>query len=99
MPVTKEFIEKVAADTGITIDKLPVSGLLALLQEKRRKIMIDKLDIFSRYDVVSHEELEKKIKDGKIPEHPTWEDLILLENLEASLVLIVEDIKTLQWPS
>ena len=27
MPITKEIIEKVAADTGITMDKLPVSGL------------------------------------------------------------------------
>mgnify|MGYP001609088444 FL=1 len=96
MPITKEIIEKVAADTGITMDKLPVSGLLALLQDKRRKIMIDKLDMLARYDVASAEELEKKIKDGKIPEHPTWEDLILLENLEASLALIDEDIKVLQ---
>ena len=96
MPITKEIIEKVAADTGITMDKLPVSGLLALLQDKRRKIMIDKLDMLARYDVASAEELEKKIKDGKIPEHPTWEDLILLENLEASLALIDEDIKALQ---
>lgn len=95
MLITKEIIEKVAADTGITMDKLPVSGLLALLQDKRRKIMIDKLDMLARYDVASTEELEKKIKDGKIPEHPTWEDLILLENLEASLALIDEDIKTL----
>lgn len=95
MLITKEIIEKVAADTGITMDKLPVSGLLALLQDKRRKIMIDKLDILARYDVASTEELEKKIKDGKIPEHPTWEDLILLENLEASLALIDEDIKAL----
>lgn len=78
------------------MDKLPVSGLLALLQDKRRKIMIDKLDMLARYDVASTEELEKKIKDGKIPEHPTWEDLILLENLEASLALIDEDIKALQ---
>ena len=78
------------------MDKLPVSGLLALLQDKRRKIMIDKLDMLARYDVASAEELEKKIKDGKIPEHPTWEDLILLENLEASLALIDEDIKALQ---
>ncbi len=96
MTITKEVMERVAADTGITIDKLTVSGLLALLQEKRRRIMIDRLDILARYDVASAEELDKKIKDGKIPEHPTWEDLIFLENLEASLALIDEDIKALQ---
>ena len=78
--ISSRLNERVATDTGITIDKLPVSGLLALLQEKRRKIMTDRLEIFSRYDVVVHEGLEKKIKDGAIPGHPAWEDLILLEN-------------------
>ena len=96
MPITREIMEKVAADTGITIDKLTVSGFLALLREKRRKIMIDKLDILVRYDVASADELETKIRAGKIPEHPAWEDLILLENLETSLVFVGEDIKSLQ---
>lgn len=96
MPITKEIIEKVAEDTGISVDELATSGLLALLREKKRKIMIDRLDVLSKYDASSSGELEKRIKDGKIAEHPAWEELILIENLEAGINRIDEDLKAIQ---
>ena len=43
--------------------------------------------------------LEIKIKNGEVAEHPAWEDLILLENLEAGIVLINRDIKSIQESS
>jgi len=39
----------------------------------------------SRYQVLSLDEFEKKVQDGSIPEHPGWEDLITLENIENSI--------------
>lgn len=99
MPITEKIIKKVAKDTGISIDELTISGLLALLRERRRKIMLEMLEVINRYDVTSPMELEKKIKKGEISEHPAWEDLILLENLEAAIALIDEDIRTIQKSS
>lgn len=99
MPITEKIIKKVAKDTGISIDELTISGLLALLRERRRKIMLEMLEVINRHDVTSPMELEKKIKKGEISEHPAWEDLILLENLEAAIALIDEDIKTIQKSS
>ena len=99
MPITKEIIKKIAEDTGISKEELTISGLLALLREKKRKIMVDRLDVLARYGATSAGDLEKKIKDGEIAEHPAWEDLILLENLEASIALIDEDIKAIQKSS
>ncbi|MCF6158704.1 MAG: hypothetical protein E3K32_09065 [wastewater metagenome] len=99
MSITKEIIKKVAEDTGITVDELTISGFLALLREKRRKVMLDRLDVLARYNVTTGEEIEKKIKTGEIPEHPAWEDLILLENLESSIARIDEDIETIQKSS
>lgn len=99
MPITEEIIKKVAEDTGVSIDKLTISGLLALLREKKRKIMVDRLDVLARYGVTSAGELEKKIKDGEIAEHPAWEDLILLENLEAAIAVIDKDTESIQKSS
>lgn len=99
MPITKEVIKKVAEDTGVSIDELTTSGVLALLREKKRKVMVDRLDVLAKYGVTSAGDLEKKIKDGVIAEHPAWEDLILLENLEAGIGLIDEDIKAIQESS
>lgn len=99
MSVTQEIIKRVAEDTGITVDKLAASGFLALLREKRRKIMLDRLDVLTRYGATSAEELGKKIKDGEIPEHPAWEDLIFLENLESTIIRLDEDTKIIQESS
>ncbi len=99
MPITREVIEKVAEDTGVSIDELPISGLLALLREKKRKMMVDRLDVLARYGVTSAEELEKKIKSGEVAEHPAWEDLILFENIEASIAAIDKDIESIQKSS
>ena len=99
MPITKEIIKKVAEDAGISVDELTLSGFLSFLREKRRKVMLDRLDVLTRYGVASIEELEKKIKDGEISEHPAWEDLILLENLESAIAAIDEDIKAIQESS
>ena len=99
MSITKEIIKRVAEDTGITVDELTVSGFLAFLREKRRKVMLDRLDVLARYGATSAEEIGKKIKDGEIPEHPAWEDLIFLENLESAIVRIDEDIEAIHESS
>ncbi|HDY75946.1 MAG TPA: hypothetical protein ENH49_05430 [Candidatus Marinimicrobia bacterium] len=96
MALTEDVIKKIADDTDISIDELTASGILAFLREKRRKIMLDKLEVLSRHNVTSSGELEKKIKSGEVAEHMTWEDLILLENLETAITLIDEDIKLIQ---
>ena len=97
--VTEEVIKKIADDTGVSISELTTSGLIAFLREKKRKNMVDRLEILDRYNAASIENLEKKIKSGEVSEHPAWEDLILLENLEAAIALIDEDIKAIQEPS
>jgi ribosomal protein L12E/L44/L45/RPP1/RPP2 len=99
MPITREVIEKVAEDTGVSVDELSISGLLALLREKKRKMMVDRLDMLARYGVTSAEELEKKIKSGEVAEHPAWEDLILFENIEAGITAIDKDIESIQKSS
>jgi len=99
MPITEEVIKKVAKDAGVSVEELKMSGLLAFLREKKKKIMLERLEILSRYRVDSVGELEIKIKKGEVAEHPTWEDVILLENLESGIALIDGDIKSIQESS
>lgn len=99
MPITEEVIKKIADNTGVSIDELTASGLLAFLREKRRKVMMDRLVVLDRYNVTLSEEFERKIKNGDIPGHPAWEDLIFLENLDSVLAQIDEDIRAIQKDS
>ena len=52
------------------------------IQTRIKACMRDRLEIMSGYRVLSLDEFEKKVQDGSIPEHPGWEDLITLENIE-----------------
>src|SRR4030043_2102226 len=99
MPLTEDIIKKIADDTGISVGELTISGLLALLREKKRKIMVDRLDVLSRYSVKSADELGKKIQEGSVAEHPAWEDLILLENFEVAIAAIDRDTEFIQKSS
>lgn len=96
MALNEKIMRKIAGDTGISIEELTTSGIIALLRERRRKIMLERLDILDRYNITSSTQLENSIKEGDIAEHPTWEDLILLENLEEAINRIDEDINVIQ---
>jgi hypothetical protein len=78
-------IDEISRYTNIDKDTLIIKGIQSFLREKKRGIMLERLGFLSRYRVASKGELEDKIKKGEIGEHPAWEDLILLENLEAEL--------------
>ncbi len=43
------------------------------------------LEILARYGAESIADLEAKIAQGLVAEHPAWEDLIVAENLSARL--------------
>lgn len=52
------------------------------LQAQLRMCSAEINELKSKYNVKTAVELEKKMKEGTVEEHPAWEDLILLENLE-----------------
>ena len=79
--IIEEISQYIALDKNSLLDK----GIESLLREKKRGVMLDRLEILSRYKVSSAEELERKIREGEIEEHPAWEDLIILENLDSAL--------------
>ena len=91
-----EVIEKIANKEGVEKEKLMTLSLIAYLNEKKKKYMEERLEIFKRYNVNSAKELEEKIRKGEVNEHPAWEDLITLENLEEMIKEISDDIRNLQ---
>jgi len=74
-----------ATALGVETDELFREALESLLKQKKRLALRERLEILSRYGVSTLPELEEGIARGRIPEHPAWEDLIVIENLSASL--------------
>ena len=85
MVMRSSTIDEIGRYTNLDKETLIAKGIQSLLREKKRAIMLERLKLLSRYRIVSKEEWERKIQKGEIEEHPAWEDLILLENLEAEL--------------
>jgi len=85
----------IARSFGLTEAELMEQALRRFLLEKRREILQERLGILARYQVDSIEQFEERIASGEVIEHPGWEDLIAVENLEASLEEIDEHLQGL----
>ena len=76
---------KIAGSLGLTESDLFQRALASFLHQQKRETLQYRLDILARYGADSIEDLETMIAQGKIVEHPAWEDLITAENLAARL--------------
>lgn len=91
-----ETIELLSKKYSMSKDDFIRLGSSLALKEKKKNFQMERLEILARYEVETVEELKQRIKDGSVPEHPAWEDLIEIENLEAEICEIENDIRTLQ---
>ncbi|TEU19087.1 MAG: hypothetical protein E3J21_04620 [Anaerolineales bacterium] len=82
---TLEAAADIATSMGLTQEEMLQQAMVTFLIEKKRRLMQDRLEIMARYGVSSLEELEERIASGDVAEHPTWEDLIVAENLTAKV--------------
>jgi len=92
LATSERLLIHIAKDFGMSEDELIVESLLEYLKSKKRDCMAEKLEILSRYCVSSASELEAAIGVGKVAEHPSWEDLIVIENLEEKIKRLDKEI-------
>ena len=76
---------KIATSLGLTESELFRQALVSFLHEQKRQILRHRLDILARYGADSISDLESRIAQGVVIEHPAWEDLTVAENLTAHL--------------
>jgi len=82
MAENSAILERVSKVLGVPPNELVKKGLEGLLEAQLRICFAEINEVKTRYEAKSATELEKKIENGGIAEHPAWEDLIVLENLE-----------------
>lgn len=91
-----ETIELLSKKYSMSKDDFIRLGSSLALKEKKKNFQMERLEILARYEVDTVEELKQRIKDGSVPEHPAWEDLIEIKNLGAEISEIENDIRSLQ---
>jgi hypothetical protein len=91
-----ETVEKLSKKYDMAMDDFLLASSRLMLKEKKRKFQDERFEILSRYQAATTAEFENKIKNGEIIEHPAWEDLIELKNIEVEIKEIDRDIQSLQ---
>ncbi len=90
------LVEKISKKYSISKEELKIEAMRLTLKERKRGYLLERLEILRRYKVNSIKDMRDKIETGKIIEHPGWEDLIEIKNLEQELAEIENDLKSLQ---
>ena len=88
MAIPAALMDEISQFVQVDRETLITRGIASLLNEKKRLMLLERLQLLARHGVRSREELEQAIQDGKAEEHPTWEDVIVLENLDAEIARI-----------
>ncbi|MEA3414629.1 MAG: hypothetical protein U9R02_00460 [Thermodesulfobacteriota bacterium] len=88
-------VEKISQKYSVSAEEFIRSGVIANLREKQRLLQIERFEILARYQASNVEELNHKIAEGSEPEHPAWEDLIEVKNIEQEINEIENDIGAL----
>jgi len=92
---TLSQVEKISQKYAVSAEEFIRSGVIMNLKEKQRLLKIERFEILARYQSSNADELNQKITEGNSPEHPGWEDLIEIKNIEEEIEEIENDIKTL----
>lgn len=74
-------VAEIARRLGIPPERLEREAIEIWLRRRLALVETEIAEILVRYGVRDIKDLEEGIWSGKIPEHPAWEDLIVLERL------------------
>ena len=88
-------IEKISEKYAASAEEFIRLGVITNLREKQRLLQIERFEILARYQASNAEELNHKITEGNAPEHPGWEDLIEVKNIDQEIKEIENDIGAL----
>ena len=83
--MTSAIATQIASSFGLSEPDLLHQSLISFLLDKKRQTMQIQFEILKRYGADSMTDLENKIEQGVVVEHPAWEDLIVTENLTTRL--------------
>lgn len=90
------LVVRVARRLGVGPEELEREAVRLWLRRRLRLVEAEIASILGRYGASSIEELEARIRRGEAPEHPGWEDLIVLEALVGERERIIEVLKRVE---
>jgi len=97
--VKPEILDEVSRLVQMDRDAVLEQGLAAFLRDRRRRLKLERREILSRYSAEDSSALEEMLRSGQVPDHPAWEDLITVENLEDTIRTLDAHLRDLPAPA
>ena len=95
----KSLLSKLSKELEIPEKKIIDESLNVFLDLELRNASAEILKIKKQFDVSDPKELKNKIQNGKIEEHPAWEQLIFWENLNKRIRVVNDWMRKLHISS
>ena len=92
-------MSKLSKELEIPEKKILDESLNVFLDAELRNASAEILKIRKQFNVSNPKELKNKIERGKIEEHPAWEQLIFLENLNKRIKVVSDWMQKLHISS
>ncbi|MBI3035566.1 hypothetical protein HYY71_04545 [Candidatus Woesearchaeota archaeon] len=95
----KSLLSKLSKELEIPKKRILDESLNVFLDAELRNASAEILQIKKQFNVSSLKELKSKIENGKIEEHPAWEQLIFWENLNKRIKVVSDWMQKLHISS
>ena len=73
MTISGAFMEEISQTLKVDREALIAQGIASLLRDKKRVLMLERLQLLAHYGLPSREALEQAVQAGPVAEHPAWE--------------------------
>lgn len=84
----KSLLKGLSKDLEISEKRIIDEGISVFLERELRNASAEILSIKTQFRVSKPSELKRKIENGKVKEHPSWEQLIYWENLAKRIKVV-----------
>ncbi len=84
----KSLLSKLSKELEIPERKILNESLNVYLDSELRNASAEILKIKKQFNVSNPKELQNKIENGKVEEHPAWEQIIYWENLNKRIKVV-----------
>ncbi|MEK6903662.1 MAG: hypothetical protein AABW64_03385 [Nanoarchaeota archaeon] len=84
----KTLLSQLSKELDISEQKILDESISAFLEQELRNVSAEIIHIKMQFHVKTLEELRHNIEEGKLDEHPAWEQLIYWENLDKKIKVV-----------
>lgn len=92
--MSNDTFTDLAKQLNIPVDTLQKESLKFYIEDKLKKLKIERLQILSKYNIRNLDDMERLYQSEKVRERDSWEDFFTLQHLDSEIDLLEKTAAT-----